>query len=505
MHMHKDTQTLLRIQFHPEDYLIFTLWLLLCFAAVAFNGTADEGDSVEHYLFARYAFVHPENFVNHWAKPLFVWIAAPIAQFGFAAVKLLNVTFWALQLAFVVRIARYFGTGYYWIIPVFGICAPMNLTHTLSSLTEPMFAVWLAGSIALIWYDRKWAGYILLSFLPLVRSEGLIVFCPVVVYMLLARDVRYLPLLAVGHLVVGLAGYGYHHDLLWTVHQNPYATLSIVYGRGSWDTFIKGMPNVIGWGVTFFLVVGCLDGMRRLLFKNQWFKDPIARKETILIYGVMLSYLAAHSLFWYYGIFKSLGLLRVVLGIMPMILFVAWRGFTWSFQTLPTQVPNAVRYLILAGGLVFGLAMHRTLRYDFTLNAAQQSLRNAAKDLQQRLPDLSERIKYHASVDAALAFDLDYFDHNLSRTPDRLYSGELAPEGSLVIWDDKFMPNEGKTPLTRLEQDPRLQLLGAYRVYDPRFKKDRQTYIFEVRGQTDRLSEVLNTTTTYTPISSVRR
>ncbi|MFZ4477435.1 MAG: hypothetical protein ACOYPR_19725, partial [Saprospiraceae bacterium] len=129
----------------------------------------------------------------------------------------------------------------------------------------------------------------------------------------------------------------------------------------------------------------------------------------------------------------------------------------------------------------------------------------AAKDLQQRLPDLAERVKYHASVDAALAFDLDYFDHNLSRTPDRLYSGEPVPEGSLVIWDDKFMPNEGKTPLTRLEQDLRLQLLGAYRVYDPRFKKDRQTYIFEVRGQTDRLSEVLNTTTTHTPMSSVRR
>jgi len=182
--MHKDTQTLSRIKFHPEDYLIFFFWLLLCFAAVAFNGTADEGDSVEHYLFARFAFVHPENFVNHWAKPLFVWIAAPVAQLGFGAVKLLNVTFWAFQLAFTVRIARYFGTGYYWIIPLFGLCAPMNLTHTLSSLTEPMFAFWLAGSIALIWYDRKWAGYILLSFLPLVRSEGLIVFCPVIVYIM---------------------------------------------------------------------------------------------------------------------------------------------------------------------------------------------------------------------------------------------------------------------------------------------------------------------------------
>lgn len=489
MSMPNNSTLLPRFQITNEDYLIFSLWVLLCFVAVSFNGTADEGDSVEHYLFARYAFLHPENFINHWAKPMFVCIAAPFAQLGFAGVKLLNVTFWAFQLVFVVRIARYFGTGYYWILPLFGVCAPMNLTHTLSGLTEPMFAFWLAGSIALIWYDRKWAGYILLSFLPLVRSEGLIVFCPVIVYMLLARDARYLPLLAVGHLVFGIVGYGYYHDLLWTVRQNPYATLDIFYGRGDLNTFVKGMPNVIGWGVTFFLVVGCLDGIRRLLFKNQWLKDPIALKETILIYGIMLSYLAAHSLFWYYGIFKSFGLLRVVLGIMPLILLIAWRGFTWSFEALPRQVPYAIRYLILAGGLIFGLAMHRTLRYDFTLNAVQQSVRNAAKDLQQRLPDLDTRIKYYTSVDVALGFELDYFEHQLSRRPHQLYSGEPVPKGSLVIWEDKFMPVEGKTPLQQLQQDPRLTQLGTYSVKDWRFNVFHKTCVFEVTGQSDRLLE----------------
>jgi hypothetical protein len=105
------------IQLQTVDRFIFILWVVLCLAAIAFNGTADEGDSVEHFLYAKYAFIHPENFVNHWAKPVFVWIAAPFAQLGFSGVKFLNVSCWALQLVFIVRIARACGGGYYWILP----------------------------------------------------------------------------------------------------------------------------------------------------------------------------------------------------------------------------------------------------------------------------------------------------------------------------------------------------------------------------------------------------
>jgi hypothetical protein len=472
----------MRLQIQTVDRVIFILWVILCLAALTLNGTADEGDSVEHFLYAKYAFIHPENFVNHWAKPVFVWIAAPFAQLGFSGVKFLNACCWALQLVFIVRITRGCGGGYYWILPLFGICAPMNLTHTLSSLTEPMFACWLAGSIALIWQDRKWAGYLLLSFLPLVRSEGLVVLGPVLVYMILARDYWYLPLLMVGHFVVGLAGYWHYHDIGWTFHQNPYATLDIFYGRGDLNTFVKGMPNVVGWAITFFLVLGIVDGFRRLILTQKALKDPIALKECFLIYGVLLAFIAAHSLFWYYGIFKSLGLLRVLLGVMPMILFVAWRGFTWAIQGIPKRVPAAVVYLVLAGGLIFSLAMHRTLRYDFTLNAAQQALRVAANDLQQRIPDLHQRSIYYASVDAALAFDLDFFDPQLSKAACLLYDGEQPLKGSLVIWEDKFMLNEGKIPLEKLQNDPQKGLLGVYEVLDERFKVLRKAYVFEVRN-----------------------
>ncbi len=77
--------------------MAFVAWLILCIVAITANGTADEGDSVNHYLYSRYAFAHPENFFNHWAKPIFVMITAPVAYFGFTAMKLLMPQCWVCR------------------------------------------------------------------------------------------------------------------------------------------------------------------------------------------------------------------------------------------------------------------------------------------------------------------------------------------------------------------------------------------------------------------------
>ena len=55
-----------------------------------FDGTGGSGDSIHHYLYAKYATAHPENFFNHWAKPLYVLLACSFAQFGFVGMKIFN-------------------------------------------------------------------------------------------------------------------------------------------------------------------------------------------------------------------------------------------------------------------------------------------------------------------------------------------------------------------------------------------------------------------------------
>jgi len=457
--------------------------------ALFFNGTCDEGDSTEHFLFAQSAFAHPENFVNHWAKPVYMWLAAPAAQFGFAGVKLLNITYLSLHLLFLVKIARRFNTGNYWVLPILAVMAPMNLTHSLSGLTEPTFAFWITGGIALLVYDRKFWGYLVLSFLPMIRPEGLIIFCVLGVYMAFARDLKYLPLLLVGHLVVGLTGYWKYHDLLWTVTGTPYATLQAIGQRGTWYSFIERMHVLTGWAIAILLLIGLIDGFLRLLVKNQWLKNRDALLETFLIYGFMLSFFTAHCIFFYKGWFTSLGLLRNFICIMPLMVFIAYRGFLRIWTWLPKKTPTAA----VAGGLlvflILSLILHRTFRYDLFLNGAQLAMRNAEKDLKQRLPDLNQRNFYFSSKDVALVFGLDNFDQFQSREPYRLYTGEPVPNGSLVIWEDKFMPHEGQTPLEKLQNDNRMFMLGEYKVKDKRYRNDRSVYAFEVRNQPDSASD----------------
>src|ERR1043165_5405053 len=72
-------------------YYILSCYALICAVTIiAFDGTGDAGDSITHYLFSRYAPIHPQLYFDHWAKPLFVLLASPFAQLGITGMKIFN-------------------------------------------------------------------------------------------------------------------------------------------------------------------------------------------------------------------------------------------------------------------------------------------------------------------------------------------------------------------------------------------------------------------------------
>jgi hypothetical protein len=86
--------------------IILGSMLFLGYIALRFEGTGDDGDSVLHYLFARWAYVHPEHHFQQWAKPIFVLLAAPVAQFGFQAFKIMNVMLFGASQFFAFAVAK---------------------------------------------------------------------------------------------------------------------------------------------------------------------------------------------------------------------------------------------------------------------------------------------------------------------------------------------------------------------------------------------------------------
>ena len=217
---------------HPSDFNIkeskialsasLVFFFLCLFIAFFYEGTGDSGDSISHFLYAQYAFKHPENFFNHWAKPLFVLFSAPFAQFGFIGIKVFNSLNASLTLYFTYKIAKKFQIPNAWLVILILATCSMYFTLIFSGLTEHFSALLLVIAIYLYLNERYITPTIILSFLPFVRSEGLLIIGITVLYLIFKKKYRYILLLPVGHIVYSIAGYGIHRDFLWVFNKISY-------------------------------------------------------------------------------------------------------------------------------------------------------------------------------------------------------------------------------------------------------------------------------------------
>ena len=312
--------------------MLFIYAALAAWTIIYFDGTGDTGDSVSHYLFAKYAPKHPELYFDHWAKPVFVLLASPFAQFGFTGMKIFNSCVVLLTIFTTYRIAKTLKFRNAIIVSFILICTPLYFTLTFSGLTEPLFALVVSISILLLLKDKYIAASILISFLPFIRSEGLIFIGIFAIYFAFKCKWKMLPLLVVGHLIYSFLGYFIHHDLLWVIREIPYAHLDSVYGNGTLFHFSEKLFYLLGLPIYFLFVIGliaiCWDAIKKKSNLN----------EQVLLALGFLSFFIAHSLFWFLGIFGSMGLLRVFICVMPIIALVALKGYNFITETVLGQL-----------------------------------------------------------------------------------------------------------------------------------------------------------------------
>ena len=75
-------------------YAFFTVFILLQVFFLLFSSSAygiGGADNIAHFQIARYAFSHPELFLDLWGKPVYTTLCAPFAQLGFLVAKFFNV------------------------------------------------------------------------------------------------------------------------------------------------------------------------------------------------------------------------------------------------------------------------------------------------------------------------------------------------------------------------------------------------------------------------------
>lgn len=414
-------------------------------------GTGGDGDSVLHYLYAKHSFDHPELLLNHWAKPLFVLIASPFAQFGFIGVKVMNVTLCIGSMLILFMHAKRGRFKFPLILPLFYLLSPLNFVLMFSGLTEPMFAFLLILSVFFLARKSTILALLIVSFLPFIRSEGLIVILVFGAYLLFIKRWRLLPLLFVGHLVYGLVGLVQYDTILWTFTEIPYTDQG-GYGNGKPQDFIFKLLYVLGVPLYIMFWLGIVSTVRHLIRKG--LKSNI--ESNALILGLVVAYVTAHSLFWWLGMFHSMGLNRVLLAISPLLAILSYRGFLLVFDSISHPIAKRFWLTAVVGyALIFPFSSNPAAarKKDFYLSETQVAMDSISDEIKER--SSSSQLYYHAPY-LSIALERDHFDPRLSTRSMGEFLKEKDAQGTL-IWDWWFAVEEGGLSLSYLNSHKNLK------------------------------------------------
>ena len=424
------------------------------------TGTYDSGDSIKHFLFARYAFQYPLNYLNSWAKPLFTLLASGPAQAGFIGMKLFQCAVVAGSAGCAYVAARALRLPMPELAILLAYAAPDYFIIQFSGLTEPLFGLVLVGAVALAL--TGWSGWsaALVSWLPFVRSEGFILLGVWAVYLAWRRQWGQLPLLVLGYAVFSAVGAVALGEPGWVFGHNPYATVS-VYGHGDWPHFFISLPGLLGWVVAALAGLGGLRMLLdcRLLARR---RDPLFSAELLLIYGSITVFIAAHTIFWALGLFNSFGLTRVLAVTTPLFAVVALKGLNWLAEG--GQTAGARRRIRLAGAvaavafLFTGARNAFRWQRDFTRPPDQLVAEKAAAWMRQTYGPARRPLAYEFPY-VAVATHTDFFDPQThpATVLNRQGQVESLPVGGLLVWDDWFARTEGRVQLAVMRADGRFR------------------------------------------------
>ncbi|MBS1619790.1 MAG: hypothetical protein JST76_14805 [Bacteroidetes bacterium] len=440
-------------------YLLLSVCILACT-----DGTADEGDSIMHYLYARYAIKYPLFFFHSWAKPVYTLVFFAAAQIGFAAVRLQNVLISCMTLWLVYLTGRRLGYRWAPFIFIIGIFCRLVFIESFSGLTEPLADLMVTTCVYLIVTGRYGWSAVLISFLPFIRSEGIFIGAVMAGYLVWLRQWRLLPLMLTGHLLYGLAGAPYQHgDLLWPLHTIPYATADGHYGSGPWLYYMQEMPSITGVPDAALLYVGVLGVVVAALISLLQRRSSLIRREPLLLAAIFIIFLSMHTVFWALGIFGSFGMTRVFVAIGGVMMLLMVIGMEYLDQLL-----SRLRYHSYIVGMVYIVAAvffvsHHSIYayypYDFIIHTDQECDSDAITYVRQHIPD---QRSYHYYFDASYFSELTDIDIFYNAMFDNNEPGTRYAPGSIILWDDFYSAFEHHVPLDSLRHHPELREVRTF-------------------------------------------
>jgi hypothetical protein len=426
------------------------------------TGVYAETDSITHYQLARYAFKYPEFFLNHWGKPLFTILAAPLSQFGYAGAVAFNLLCGLLSGWFAYLIARQLGFRHAWAAIVFTVFTPLYIFIMYTSLTEILFSLVLIVAIYLFVSRRFIWSAVVISLIPFARTEGVmfvVLFIPALLWM---KQYKSLPFLLAGFVFFSLLGLPYYHDFFWFFTQMPYTTdSSLLYGKGSfWYYFMEmdymlNFPLLILTGTGFiFILLNMKKGLQNL-------RDTRYATLYFLIIPSIFGFILAQSFLWWRGM-GILASTRFIACVLPLTAVIAVTGFDWVMEKARF---SKLIYLPL-GVFILGLVVYKPFTYNKLPMKTAMNLavmEHTAEWLKSS--QYSGRKAFYTDPAFPFYMDMDPFDQQKCF---KIYSyididpARILKPGELLIWDAQFAGYEGRLPFDSLMNNDKLRLLNIF-------------------------------------------
>jgi len=444
-------------------------FLLVYVALFSVKHYADS-ESMNHYFIVESVFTNPVMALDHWGKPLFIALSCLFSFFGDRGVMIFNVLVMILSALISFKLSRKLGAKYSFIAPVLLLFAPVYYPFAQSCLTEPLFGLVAIYSALLFANKRYTFAAIVISFIIYSRSEG-ILFLPIYfMALLLKNEWKPLPFLGVGFLSYSLFGALLGKGFLWYFYDYPYSSIVSFYGTGPfWNWFIH-YESIVGLPFAILIVVSFVLLTFQTLLK---LRNSLNSQNLVLIYLITVPaaiYIFGHSFLWYKGWSASVGLPRIVGGVLPLIAVFT----TVSTNKLLSYVPF---FWFKKRGHFLAIILFACWMVIFTFSGKKSVILSQPNDMNKLINesiDWLENEGYPKGKESVVVYKTDYLVHfgvnpkkeeksflktNIHR---RTQPEKELESGDLIVWDGQTTPNEGGISFLSLDTNSHFEKLATF-------------------------------------------
>lgn len=434
------------------------------------EGTHGGADDINHYQMARYAYQRPELFLNQWGKPLFTALMSPFAQLGFRAVQIVNVCLGTATAYFSYRMAKKLNMQMPVVAIFLLISSPLYAVLMISGMTEILFSLMLILSIFLFYRKNYIWSALILSFMPFVRTEGVVIMPLLLLALAWQKQWKAIPFLFTGLVFYSIVGGLFYKDILWLIHRMPYkGNAQGIYGSGELLHYVKASKYILGIPMLLLMIAGGVAWLTDPLIKKEGVRKGVRKEwllEMLVVYLPFLVFFAAHSYVWWKGMGNSVGMIRVMVAVLPSAVLLA--SLAWSRLMDLIPVNRALKYIATAILAVFLVSTpFKMYHIPVPLEGTQRIVKDASDWMLQS--DYTGRKVFYFNP---------FFPHFLKLNPyEGTEAGYYIPnrdqpehsvnEGEIVIWDAHFGPNEGGLDLSKLLDNPSFRLFHLTREHEP--------------------------------------